>query len=90
MRIVVVLPAPFGPRKPKDSPCATSKSTWSTAVKPAYRFVSPRAWMSGESCDSGVSGMGPHGTAAACQGPSRIRILAGLHATPFAKRATVR
>ena len=35
IRIVVVLPAPFGPRKPNDSPGATSKSTWSTAVNPA-------------------------------------------------------
>jgi len=31
-RIVVVLPAPFGPRRPKTSPLATSKVTWSTAV----------------------------------------------------------
>ncbi len=27
MRIVVVLPAPFGPRKPKTSPSPTSKLT---------------------------------------------------------------
>src|SRR5215831_2162545 len=26
-RIVVVLPAPFGPRKPKTSPCSTARST---------------------------------------------------------------
>ena len=30
--IVVDLPAPLGPRKPKTSPAATSKSTQSTAV----------------------------------------------------------
>ena len=32
MRIVVVLPAPLGPRNPNDSPGATSKSMASTAV----------------------------------------------------------
>src|SRR6185503_14549820 len=33
MRIVVVLPAPFGPRKAKISPLATSNEMSSTAVK---------------------------------------------------------
>src|SRR5690242_17144061 len=33
MRIAVVLPAPFAPRKPKISPLCTSKEIWSTAVK---------------------------------------------------------
>ena len=32
MRMVVVLPAPFGPRKPSTSPGWTSKLTSSTAV----------------------------------------------------------
>ena len=32
MRIVVLLPAPFGPRKPKKRPRATRNDTWSTAV----------------------------------------------------------
>jgi hypothetical protein len=45
MRIVVVLPLPFGPRKPKISPLGTSKSTASTAVKSPKRFVSPRTSM---------------------------------------------
>src|SRR6266849_5454212 len=36
IRIVVVLPAPFGPRKPWISPGATSRLTPSTAVKPPY------------------------------------------------------
>ena len=35
IRIVEVLPAPFGPRKPNDSPGATSKSIASTAVNVA-------------------------------------------------------
>src|SRR5436309_2181913 len=36
IRIVVVLPAPFGPRKPWISPGATSRLTPSTAVKAPY------------------------------------------------------
>ena len=66
IRMVEVLPAPFGPRKPKDSPAATSKSIPSTAVKSPKRLVRPRAWMREEveSTDSGMSGMGAHGTAA--------------------------
>src|SRR5437867_5592891 len=36
MRMVVVLPAPFGPRKPWISPGATSRLTSSTAVKAPY------------------------------------------------------
>ena len=43
IRIVLVFPAPFGPRKPNDSPGATSKSMASTAVKPPKRFVRARA-----------------------------------------------
>src|SRR3989440_3026718 len=47
MRIVEVLPAPFGPRKPNASPRSTSKSTPSTATSSPNRFTSPRAWTSG-------------------------------------------
>src|SRR6185436_5382661 len=39
MRMVVVLPAPFGPRKPWISPGATSSDTPSTAVKLPYRLT---------------------------------------------------
>src|SRR5215208_5266143 len=39
MRIVVVLPAPFGPRKPKISPCSAVSDRRSTAVKSPYFFV---------------------------------------------------
>ena len=41
MRMVVVLPAPFGPRKPTIWPFWTSNEIWSTAVLWAYLFVSP-------------------------------------------------
>ena len=72
IRIVEVLPAPFGPRKPNNSPGATSKSTASTAVNSPNCLVSPRARMSEEVAvvsgadtagDTRVSGMGAHGTA---------------------------
>src|SRR5258708_39871658 len=36
MRMVVVLPAPFGPRKPWISPGSTERLTPSTAVKEPY------------------------------------------------------
>ena len=61
IRIVDVLPAPFGPRNPNASPRSTSKSTPSTAVNSPNFLVSPRAWISGS---LGVLGMGGHGTAA--------------------------
>src|SRR5215813_9247527 len=40
-RIVVVFPAPFGPRKPTICPFSTSKEISSTATVRAYRFVRP-------------------------------------------------
>jgi hypothetical protein len=43
IRIVDVLPAPFGPRNPNDSPRATSKSIASTATNSPNFLVSPRA-----------------------------------------------
>ena len=38
--MVVVLPAPFGPRKPRISPFSTRKLMPSTAVWRPYRLVS--------------------------------------------------
>lgn len=37
--IVVVLPAPFGPKNPNISPFLTEKDTLSTAIKLLYFFV---------------------------------------------------
>ena len=37
--IVVVLPAPFGPRNAKISPWPTSNEIWSTAVNSPKRFT---------------------------------------------------
>lgn len=41
MRIVVVLPAPLGPRKPVTTPGSTAKLTESTAVTSPNRLVRP-------------------------------------------------
>jgi hypothetical protein len=41
IRIVVVLPAPFGPRKPVTVPGSSSNDTWSTTVRSPYFLVSP-------------------------------------------------
>src|SRR5579872_438572 len=40
-RIVVVFPAPLGPRKPTICPFSTSKEMLSTATVRAYRLVRP-------------------------------------------------
>src|SRR3954465_7305737 len=45
MRIVVDLPAPFGPRKPTTSPRFTSKFTLSRARTPPNRLLRPLAWI---------------------------------------------
>src|ERR1700682_301184 len=42
MRMVVDLPAPLGPRKPKISPRRTARLTWSTAVNVPKRFTKSR------------------------------------------------
>src|SRR5918993_1749272 len=47
IRMVVVLPAPWGPSRPKTSPCWMVRSSESTAVKPPYFLVSARARMAG-------------------------------------------
>ena len=43
IRMVVLLPAPFGPRNPNRSPSWTSRSTWSTATaRPGSAWSAPR------------------------------------------------
>jgi len=37
--IVVVLPAPLGPRKPKMTPASTANEMWSTAVNQSKRLT---------------------------------------------------
>src|SRR2546422_6158067 len=56
--IVVVLPAPFGPSRPRISPCRMSNETPSTAVKSPKRLVRFRTWTIGsvisQTCKDGV------------------------------------
>src|SRR5690242_18793236 len=47
MRIVVVFPAPFGPRKPRISPGCSSNETESTIVRLPMTFVRWRATSAG-------------------------------------------
>ena len=47
MRMTVVLPEPFGPRKPTTSPGCTSKDTESTPSDRPYHFVSEHVRMAG-------------------------------------------
>ena len=55
----VVLPAPFGPRSPKNSPGATSRSTPSRATTGVgftlYRRRTPRASMAGGPDDTDMA-----------------------------------
>src|ERR1700722_10307846 len=45
MRIIVVLPAPLGPRKPKALPRGTCRSTLSIAARWPKRLVRPVVWI---------------------------------------------
>ncbi len=54
IRMVEVLPAPLGPRKPNDSPLAMLKSTPSTATKSPKRLTSPCASTMGDAIAPGV------------------------------------
>ena len=56
MRIVVDLPAPFGPRSPNDSPGATSKSMPSTAATSLYFLVRAVAVITGAGTRSTLRG----------------------------------
>src|SRR5579875_2416257 len=70
IRIVLVLPAPLGPRNPKHSPRAISKSTPSTAVKSPNRLQRPRATTRGGDTAGG-------GTAAGDGSVPSVRVRAG-------------
>src|SRR5215472_16846218 len=58
-RIVVVLPAPLGPRNPTICPFSTSKEIWSTAIVRAYRLVSCSTLIIESSADGEVSTVEP-------------------------------
>src|SRR5919106_2842829 len=59
IEIVVVLPAPFGPRNPNSSPGATVNDTPSTAVKSPKRLTS---WSTSTAAPSGEAGEVPSGS----------------------------
>src|SRR3954470_2543172 len=48
IRIVVVLPAPLGPRNPVTVPGSRVKETSSTTVRPPYCLVNPLTWIIGD------------------------------------------
>ena len=56
IRIVVVLPAPFGPSRPKTEPRGTSRSSESSARTDPNRFVSPRVRIAGSAPAPGGAG----------------------------------
>src|SRR6185503_11943684 len=45
--MVVDLPAPLGPSRPRQMPRGTSRSSPSTAVIEPNRLTTPRSWMAG-------------------------------------------
>src|SRR6266849_5254951 len=55
IRMVVDLPAPFGPRKPKKQPRGTVRLSPSTAALFPYTFRRSRTDMAGESLSMGFS-----------------------------------
>ena len=70
--IVVVLPQPFEPTKPKISPRSIVKLTWSTAVKSPKRQVRSRATMTGSVVDRcGAAGFAARGGRRARRSGSR-------------------
>src|SRR5450755_443444 len=83
IRMVVVLPEPFGPRKPYTEPRGTARSMWSTATwPPRNRLVRPvvdtaSAWPAptGDAAPwdvaAGAAGPGAPGSAAAPGAPAR-------------------
>src|SRR5574341_1079840 len=71
-RMVVVLPEPLGPRKPKISPRGTDRLTRSTAVKEPKRTLSSRASTAIPSCAAPGSGAGGTSVAAIGFAPARV------------------
>jgi hypothetical protein len=47
----VVLPAPFGPRKPVTAPARTANDSSSTAFTGPYRFVKPSTTIGTATCE---------------------------------------
>ena len=56
VRTVVVLPAPFGPRKPNTSPRPTSNETSSKATRSPNRLLSPTTDTAGAALAASTEG----------------------------------
>ncbi len=86
MRIVVVLPAPFGPRKPTTSPGSTlneRSSTARTAPKRLVRLVHVMAGVTGSSLPSGsISGRDGRPGATGTLGPNTATLRHSWRARP--------
>src|SRR5688572_6414568 len=65
--MVVVLPAPLGPRKPSTSPRFRSRSRLLTAVCEPNLRVSPRAWMVATAASEGIRSHYPARLLAVCE-----------------------
>ena len=83
MLIVVLFPAPLGPRKPKISPPSILKLTPSTAVTPGYSLTRFSAFKSSKECPnkSPYSEVLSQGRSAAS--PWHTLICSGLHSEGF-------
>src|SRR5690349_11631710 len=83
----VVLPAPFGPRKPKTSPCGTVMGRPSSAITERYRLVSAAVWIAAEG-GSGASRTTPR-SGESMQGHCHVEDLAFGQWTTYAVDDTV-
>src|SRR5215475_8281133 len=85
MRSAVVLPAPFGPRSPKQTPGGTSRSRSRTATRAPKRFVTPRARITDSPAGCiGRTSLG--GTAGRGRGPCGGHLfLLGASASPLVR-----
>src|SRR5215210_2851526 len=83
--ISVVLPAPFGPSRPKNEPAGMSRAKSSIASVPSsYRLVRPRSWSAGASSRNTASKLAirahraePPGGALAAESPPVVALVVG-------------
>src|SRR5919202_4276925 len=78
MRIVVDLPAPFGPSRPTHVPWGTSRSSPSTAVIRPYRLTTPRSLMASAALTGDQHARGRRrGGAPSTRLPVKLQVAAG-------------
>src|SRR3954447_17345883 len=87
--IRVVLPAPFGPRRPKNAPAGTVRSKFSTARVPSsYRLVRPRSSRAGASSRNTAPRLAPPGSRP--QAHVHVVVVVAQHLHPLARAADPR